>query len=168
MTPGAFTRDLGYGFGKLRELHRFARATVVTEQEWIRRIAHVQARMLPQIGIRAFAPRERDEALAWASQPVTSSEPEPVPTAPSVHLIETSRPDMVGFEVNGRIHRDDMRCLITTFEQALGTHERLRMLVRVVNFDGVSLEAPLNPVPFGARVGCLSASRWGCSPSRGR
>jgi hypothetical protein len=141
MTPDAFTRDLGYGIGKLRELHRFARAAVVTEQEWVGRIARVQGRILPQIEVRTFAPAERDEALAWASQPVTAVEPEPVPASPSVRLIGTTRRDVVAFEVNGRIRQDDMHRLIEVFEHALGDHERLRVLVRVVSFGGVTLEA---------------------------
>ena len=67
--------------------------------------------------------------------------PEGVAAAPSVHLIDTTRSDVVAFEVNGRIRRDDTRRLIEVFGQALDTHERLRVLVRVVDFDGVTLEA---------------------------
>ena len=141
ISPGGFARDLGYGLGKLRELHRFVRVAVVTEQEWVRRIAQAQGRVLPQIAMRTFALAERDEALAWVAQPIRSAEPEPAPVAPTVHFIETSSADVVAFEVNGRIRRDDMHRLIAAFEQALGAGPRLRVLVRVVDFDGVSLEA---------------------------
>src|SRR3954466_5538769 len=41
MTAGAFTRDLGYGLGKLRDLHRFSRMAVVTGQDWLRTLAQV-------------------------------------------------------------------------------------------------------------------------------
>jgi hypothetical protein len=139
MTPGGFARDLGYGLRHLRELRRFARMAVVTEQEWMRRIAQVQGRILPQIEIRTFAPGERDAAPTWVARPITSGEPEAAQAPPSVRLIETTRPDVIGFEVNGRIRRDDMHLLVSAFEQALCAHERLR--VRVVNLDGVTLEA---------------------------
>jgi hypothetical protein len=141
MTPGAFARDLGYGLRHLGELHRFARVAVVTEQEWVRRIAQVQGRILPQIEIHTFASGERDEALTWVSQPITTGEPEAAPAPPSVHLIETTRPDVIAFEVNGRIRRDDTHLLVRAFEQALDGYERLRVLVRIMNFDGVTLEA---------------------------
>jgi hypothetical protein len=141
MSPGALTRDLGYGLGKLRELHHFARAAVVTEQDWVRRIVQAQGRILPQIEIRTFAPAERDEALAWVARPITAEEPEEAPASPSVRLIGTTRPDVVAFEVNGRIRQDDMHRLIEVFERALGDHERLRVLVRVVGFGGVTLKA---------------------------
>lgn len=141
MTPGAFARDLGYGLRHLRELRRFARMAVVTEQEWVRRIVQVQGRILPQIEIRTFAPGERGEALTWVAQPIAAGEPEATQAPPSVRLLETTRPDMIAFEVNGRIRRDDMHLLVSAFERALGAHERLRVLVRIVSFDGVTLEA---------------------------
>ncbi|MGO4573291.1 STAS/SEC14 domain-containing protein [Microvirga sp. 2TAF3] len=141
MTPGAFARDLGYGLQHLRELRRFARMAVVTEQEWVRRIVQVQGRVLPQIEIRIFTPGERDEALTWVAQPITSGEPEIAQAPPAVRLIETTRPDVIAFEVSGRIRRDDMHLLIRAFEQALGAHERLRVLVRIMDFNGVTLEA---------------------------
>lgn len=141
ISPGAFVRDLRYGLGKLRELHRLARSAVITEQEWVARIARAQARILPQIEIRTFVPAQRDEALAWVSQPIRPAEPDTAPAQPSVRFLYTSRADVVAFEVNGRIRQDDMQNLIGVFRQALDAHERLRVLVRVVNFDGVSLEA---------------------------
>jgi hypothetical protein len=141
MTPGAFARDLGYGLRHLRELRRFARMAVVTEQEWVRRIVQVQGRILPQIEVRTFTPGERDEALTWVAWPITSGEPDAAQAPPSVRLIETTRPDVIAFDVNGRIRRDDMHLLVRTFEQALNAHERLRVLVRVVDFDGITLEA---------------------------
>jgi hypothetical protein len=67
ITPGAIARDLRYGLGMLRELHRFARAAVVTSQSWVRGIAQVEARIFPQLEIRVFMPEERNKALAWAS-----------------------------------------------------------------------------------------------------
>jgi hypothetical protein len=141
MTPGAFARDLGYGLRHLGELRRFARMAVVTEQEWVRRIVQMQGRILPQMEVRTFTAGDRDEALAWVAQPITAGEPEVGPGPPSVRIIETTRPDAIAFEVNGRIRRDDMHLLVSAFEQALTAHERLRVLVRVVSFDGVTLEA---------------------------
>jgi hypothetical protein len=60
---------------------------------------------------------------------------------PSVHLIETTNPNVIAFEVNGRIRNEDMRRLIAASDKALSAHERLRILVRVVAFDGVSHDA---------------------------
>jgi hypothetical protein len=141
MTPGAFARDLGYGLRHLGKLRRFARMAVVTDQEWVRQIVRAEGYILPQIEIRTFAEGERDEALVWVAQPIPAVGPEDATAPPSVHLIETTKPDVIAFEVRGCIRRDDMHLLVGTFDQALGAHERLRVLVRVVDFDGVTLEA---------------------------
>lgn len=141
MTTGAFTRDLSYSLGKLRDLHRFSRMAVVTGQGWLRTLSHVQDRILPHVEVRAFTPTEREEAMAWVSQPAQALETQAEPPGPVVRFIATTRPDVIAFEVNGKISSDDMGLLISTFDESLRAHERLRVLVRVLGFDGVSLGA---------------------------
>jgi hypothetical protein len=140
MSPGAIMRDITYGLGKLRELHRFPRLAVVTRQDWIRRVTQVQSRLIPQMEMRVFTPEERDDALVWISQPLPQLKEEP-PAEPSVRMIDTDAPDLVAFEIEGRIRAPDMRLLIDRFENAMQAHEKLRVLVRVVDFGGVSVEA---------------------------
>ena len=125
ITPGAFARDLGYGLGKLGELRRFPRAAVVTSREWVRWIVRIQDAVLPQIEIRTFPPAERDDAFAWASQPLPRVEAEPPSTSPSVRAIETATPGVIAFEVDGRIRSDDIPRLIATSEDALKTQDGL-------------------------------------------
>lgn len=139
MTPGAFARDVRYGLGRLRELHRFPRAAVVTRQDWVHWIARAEQAVLPGIEVKVFQPEEKDAAMVWISEPLPTSEPEP--TAPSIRLIRTSKPDVVAFEVEGRIGADDTRRMIAAFNQAMDAHDRLRVLVCLRTFDGVTLEA---------------------------
>jgi hypothetical protein len=56
MAVGAFTKDLTYSLGKLRDLYRFSRVAVVTGQEWVRTITQVQDRILPFVDVRSFRP----------------------------------------------------------------------------------------------------------------
>jgi hypothetical protein len=86
-TPGAFTRDLRYGLGKLRELRRFPRAAVVTSRGWVRWAARIEDAILPQIEVRVFSPSKRQDALAWVSQPLPSVHAEPAPAEPPVTII---------------------------------------------------------------------------------
>jgi len=141
IAPGALTRRLGDGLGKLRDLHRFPKIAVVTSQEWVRWVVHAQGRIIPQIEFRTFTQEERDEALAWASRPVELAQEDSAPAPASVHMIATTKPNVIAFEVNGQIRSADMRRLISSTREALDAHERLRVLVRVVSFDGVSLDA---------------------------
>jgi hypothetical protein len=141
MSPGAVLRDVTYGLGKLREMHRFPRVAVVTPQDWIRRVTQVQARLIPQMEMRVFTPQERDDALAWISQPLPAPKQDEPPAEPSVRMIDGDTPDLVAFEIEGRIRAQDMRLLIDRFEEAMKAHEKLRVLVRIVDFGGVSVEA---------------------------
>jgi hypothetical protein len=141
MTAGAFTRDLSYSLGKLRDLHRFTRVAVVTSQDWLKTLARIQNNILPHVEVRAFTPPEREEATAWVPQPAVALETDTEPPGPAVHFIATTKPDVIAFEVNGKISSADMGLLVTTFDESLRAHERLRVLVRVLDFDGVSLGA---------------------------
>jgi hypothetical protein len=144
MAVGAFTKDLTYSLGKLRDLYRFSRVAVVTGQEWVRTITQVQDRILPFVDVRSFRPSEREEAIAWVSNLPMSAEPSGAEGSSdhrSVRLLGTTRPDVVAFEVDGRISGEDMKDLVARFDEALTAHQRLRVLVRVVEFDGVTSEA---------------------------
>jgi hypothetical protein len=152
MTAGAFTRDLSYSLGKLRDLHRFSRVAVVTSQDWLKALARVQDRILPHVEVRAFTPPEREEAMAWVSQPAKALEMHTEPPGPAVRLIETTRPDVIAFEVNGKISSDDMHRLVSAFDESLRAHERLRVLVRVLDFDGVSLGALRNEALWSVKM----------------
>jgi SpoIIAA-like len=141
ITPGAFAKDVRYGFGKLRELRRFPRAAVVTSQEWVRWATRIEGAVLPQLEIRVFAPAEREQALAWASQPLPDVPGEAAATQPAIRMIRTTRPDAIAFEVDGQIHAEDMRRVITASDEVMKANARVRVLARVRNFGGIGLDA---------------------------
>jgi hypothetical protein len=68
MTAEAAAKDLRYGFGKFSEWSRFPREAVVTDKQWIKTLVKVVDPLVPQVEVRTFAPAERDQALAWASE----------------------------------------------------------------------------------------------------
>jgi hypothetical protein len=67
ITADAASKDLRYGLAMIGEWHRFPREAVVTNKQWVRALASLAARLVPQVEVRAFAPDEREQALAWAS-----------------------------------------------------------------------------------------------------
>jgi hypothetical protein len=68
LAPEAVAKDLRYALGKIGEFHRFARAAIVTERDWLARVTAFSAMFFPRTDLRTFAPAERDAALAWASE----------------------------------------------------------------------------------------------------
>jgi len=142
MSPGALWKDLTYGFGKLRELHRFPRAAIVSDQGWVRWITQAESALLPGIEMRVFPEADRDAALAWIAEPLPEQGGgEPEPQGPSVSFVGTTRPDVVAFEVNGRLGAVDTRELLRVFNDAMADHDRLRILVLMRDFEGATLGA---------------------------
>lgn len=67
MTGEAMRRDVKYGIDKLGELHRFGRAAIATDKQWVKAATEMAASLFPQIEARVFQTNEKDEALAWVT-----------------------------------------------------------------------------------------------------
>ncbi|AZO63706.1 MAG: STAS/SEC14 domain-containing protein [Mesorhizobium sp.] len=67
MTGDALRRDLQYGLSKLGEFHRFQRAAVVSEKQWIKAATEMTGALFPQIEARVFPKDEKAQALEWVA-----------------------------------------------------------------------------------------------------
>lgn len=68
ITGDAMQRDIKYGIDKLGELHRFGRAAVATDKQWIKAATQLADSLFPQIDARVFDLDEKDEAIEWVSR----------------------------------------------------------------------------------------------------
>lgn len=68
MTAEALFKDLRYGASKLGQLDRFARIALVADEGWLRSLALMEARMLPQVEMAVFDGGQAEQASAWAAQ----------------------------------------------------------------------------------------------------
>jgi SpoIIAA-like len=146
LEPGALWRDLSYGFGKLGELQRFPRVAVVTGQHWVRLITQAEGALLPGVEMRAFAEAERESAWSWITEPLPEESPQETKQqtkqqGKAVSIVRTTRPDVVAFEVNGRLTAADVRELLLVFNDTMAAHDRLRILILMRDFEGVTIEA---------------------------
>jgi len=133
ISPEALWRDLSYGLGKLGELHRFPRTAIVTGQDWVRWITQAEGALLPGVEMRAFPEAERESAWSWITGPLPAENPGATEQrGPAVSFVATTRPDVVAFEVNGRLTAADARELLRVFNEAMADHDRLRILVLMV------------------------------------
>ncbi|MGI6852748.1 STAS/SEC14 domain-containing protein [Mesorhizobium sp. 1B3] len=67
MTGGALRRDLQYGLSKLGEFHRFRRAAVISDKQWIRAATDIADALFPQIEARVFPEDEKADAMEWVA-----------------------------------------------------------------------------------------------------
>lgn len=67
MTGGAIVRDFQYGLGKLGQTHRFRRAAVISDKQWIKAATEMTDKLFPQIEARVFPEDEKDLAMRWVA-----------------------------------------------------------------------------------------------------
>ncbi|MGM0914380.1 MAG: STAS/SEC14 domain-containing protein [Pseudomonadota bacterium] len=68
MTLGALLKDVGYGLTQLGDLKRYHRAAVVTDQAWLKHVAHLEERLFSAVEIHTFARRDHAAAMGWAAE----------------------------------------------------------------------------------------------------
>jgi hypothetical protein len=86
-----------------------------------------------------------------------------------VNRLEERRPDLVTFEVLGRLDADDMRWMADQIDEAFDTHGRIDMLVIFRPFDGATTGAVFEPKALKVelasaahvrRYGVVGAPAW--------
>ncbi|QDH69557.1 SpoIIAA family protein [Marilutibacter alkalisoli] len=70
MSAEAMGKDVRYAIGKFGEYSRFARSAVVTERHWLANVSTFVGKLVPTTELKTFEPDEREDAMAWASQPI--------------------------------------------------------------------------------------------------
>ena len=135
----AFARYLPRGLAMLGKLDRFGRIAVVAEQGWIRWWTRIESALLPGISYELFTMDQRDQALAWVEGRRDQ------PHEPSIKIIETDNPEVLAFELNGRIRTDEAEAIGEYFNDAFDLGRPVRILGRIRHVEGAQPGAFLNP-----------------------
>lgn len=118
----------------LGKLDRFGRIGLASDKAWLRWAARVESAFLPHVSYETFLPEEREQAFAWVNGDRAR------PHGPSIKLIETSRPDVLGFELDGKIAADELHETTLQLNQWLLTRDGpVRMLGRIKRLDGFEM-----------------------------
>jgi hypothetical protein len=117
----------------LGKLGRFGRIAVVSDQAWVRAAARIESALLPNIGYEVFDIDQREQALAWVEGR------ESRPRDAGIHVVETSRPDVLAFEIDGKLTRRDLEAVAERFSAAMAGKAPTRVLGRISRLDGAEL-----------------------------
>lgn len=132
---GAFAAYLPRAAAMLPKLDRFGRIAVVSEQRWIRWATRIESAILPGISYETFEIAEHAHALAWVEGKRA------LPHAPSIMIMETDKPDVIGFEVDGKISAVEAEAVVDYFNAALEQDRPLRLLGKMKHIGGAELGA---------------------------
>ncbi len=146
-------QDLFKRSGKLLgKLDRLGRIAVVADQTWIRWAAKMESAVLPHVSYETFESHERDRALAWVKGE------EERPHGPAIRVIETNRPDVLGFELDGRAAKAELDAVSAYFNarlDELGDGGPVRMLGRIRNLGGFEMSGLMSADYFAMKRGFL-------------
>lgn len=124
------TEDFARGLRLLGKLDRFGRVAIVSDQTWMRWLARIESAVLPGIAYRTYKARERDQALAWVEGRAE------LPYGQALRIIETDRADVIGFEINGRLSREEIAIIARELNVERGANRITSALVRIRSFEG--------------------------------
>ncbi|QLC23055.1 STAS/SEC14 domain-containing protein [Parasphingopyxis sp. CP4] len=127
-----FTLIMSRGWQLVGKREKLGRIAVVTDTSWLRWAARIESALLPGISYETFTMDERDQALAWAK-----GETE-LPHRAAFSIIETNNPDVLGFELSGKISAAEMDALSEHFNEMLENDQPKRLLGRFKNYAGFS------------------------------
>lgn len=65
MEPSAIVEDVRFGARHIQDLQRFDRVAVVTDADWIGKVAGLEGAMIPGLEIEWFDEDDSEPAMAW-------------------------------------------------------------------------------------------------------
>jgi hypothetical protein len=133
----------------LGKLDHFGRIAIVADQRWLRTVAKIESAVLPNISYETFLPAERDRAFAWAK----GEEDRPHP--PALKIIETSNPDVIGFEFDGKASAEELRAATKLFVAEVEKGGAKRILGRIRRYGGVEASGVFDPNYMGMKLRML-------------
>jgi hypothetical protein len=127
----ALSEDFRRGYSLLGKLDRFDRVAIVSDERWIRWLSRVKSALLPGISYRTYTLAERGHALDWVQGR------EDLPYGHALTLIPTTRADVVGIEIDGRLSAEEMGQLARDLNRMRSDTPLKGMLVRLRSLTGV-------------------------------
>lgn len=121
---------IGKWFVILGKLRRFGRIAFVSDDVCLRWAATIESAILPYVSYETYLPEEREQALAWVEGERTQ------PRDPSIKLIETSKSDVLGYELNGKVTAAELHAVSTQLNAIMDEGRPLRLLKRIKRLQG--------------------------------
>ena len=120
---------LPHAFRMLGQREKFGRIAIVSDLGWIRWASRVESALIPGLSYETYMMDEREQALAWVEGR------SPYPHGQALTLIETDKPDVFGFELDGRIGAEEMHALVIRIDELMERRAGpVRILGRFKNF----------------------------------
>lgn len=132
ITADALKEDAKFEFGLLGKLNRFPRMALISDKKFPRAVAKFFDPLVPAVEIRTFSSSEREQAMAFASTPADP----PAEPSHAVKMLETGSPQLLGFEVEGRLSKADMEQVVEPLQRAYESEQKIDLIVVWKGYHG--------------------------------
>lgn len=135
--------------GLLGKLQRLDRVAVVTDRPLLRGLARIESALLPKVRYEIFRLDEREAALSWVRDERSH------PREPTLKILEADRPNVIGFELDGKVSAAELVAFAEYFDSKLKRGPLLRVLGRIRRFEGFDLAALVDRHLFAMKRAAL-------------
>lgn len=147
--------------GKAQLWNAVEKYAIVTDKEWIDRLADMADWVAPQMDIETFRLAQRTEAEAWLAAPPRK------PLARAIHLQHTDEDRILAIGVNGKLTAADYEKLDALLNHQYDRYGKLRILLHIEDLQGITLRAFWEDLRTGIRnyskierVAVLGSQNW--------
>lgn len=153
----------------LAHIDRFTRMAFVSDKEWPAVVLGLMDNLISAPQMKSFVVADLDAALKWASLPVDTKGSQGNGAGPSLSLIRSDKPEVIGFEINGSVDAKVVDLLMNEMNDFLALKGKLRMLMRIKHLGGfdpsVFMQSGLLSMKFAAiekleRYAIVGAPGW--------
>jgi len=155
ITADALKEDAKFEFGMLGKLNRFPRMSLISDKKFPRALAKFFDPLLPAVKIRTFSSSEREQAMAFASAP---AEPEAEP-AHAVKMLEIGSPQLLGFEIEGRLSKAAMEQVVEPLQRAYEGEQKIDLIVVWKGYHGFNPSILVDRSVISMKLSSLSHIR---------
>ncbi|WP_168201232.1 STAS/SEC14 domain-containing protein [Qingshengfaniella alkalisoli] len=132
VTGKAIAADLKLETQMIRYWTRFTRVAVVTDKKWVANLTRVSAHLVPRSDFRVFEPADLDKAKTF----ITGKMEDGSKRSTGLRRLGSQHPDLLAYEVDGVVGREDAEAMVKTLESALSSKRPVSVLVKMTHYGG--------------------------------
>lgn len=134
----AVAEELGHIGLFLKYLYSLDRIAILSDEDWIRSVARLESALLPGVEYQVYDDDEADAALAWVTD---QSE---APHRGAFQPIDIGHPNIAGFELSGRLDREESERAVAMARAALEDPDCSRLMIVIRHWHGFDPDAAIS------------------------
>lgn len=141
MSADALAAGIHADLDALDNVHRYHRVALVADKQWPAAALGMLSPMLGGLDMKCFSSAQRDEALRWVGEgrAETGQARSRGAAPPSVRIIPTTKPDVMAFEIDGRLTGDAMAGVVEEIKGFLERNDKVRLIGHLKHMNSIDL-----------------------------